>query len=394
MRHAMTLTLALAVLFALGMASPTSEMPAPEAKAAPAAGAAAPEAKPAPQRIVDLAICLDTSNSMDGLIGSAKQKLWAIVNELATAKPKPKLRVALYQYGNDNLRSLNNGWVQKVCDLTDDLDTVYEKLFALKTHGGTEYVSRVVRAATSELEWSGRGSLKIIVVAGNEAATQDKTYPLQDTCKAAVTQGIIINTIFCGNVNTGRQTGWADAARWADGQYAAIDQNTGTVVVKTPYDKKIADLGTKLNKTYVAYGAKGKAGKERQTAQDANAASVSAPAAAQRVAAKSSGLYTNAQWDLVDAVEQKKVDLAKVEAKDLPEPMRKMSVEQRTDYVKQQSAKRVEIQKQVKELDDKRQAHVKAEMAKRGLDESKSFDAALRNAVRTQAEKAGMTFEK
>ena len=65
---------------------------------------------PPRQRRIDLAICLDTSNSMDGLIASAKQKLWAVVSELATAKPRPTLRVALYQYGNNSLNG-ENGWV-------------------------------------------------------------------------------------------------------------------------------------------------------------------------------------------------------------------------------------------------------------------------------------------
>ncbi len=38
---------------------------------------------------IDLAICLDTSGSMDGLIESAKQRLWALVNDLAKAEPAP-----------------------------------------------------------------------------------------------------------------------------------------------------------------------------------------------------------------------------------------------------------------------------------------------------------------
>ena len=33
-----------------------------------------------------LALLLDTSNSMDGLIDQAKSQLWKIVNELAAAK--------------------------------------------------------------------------------------------------------------------------------------------------------------------------------------------------------------------------------------------------------------------------------------------------------------------
>ncbi|MHC4716073.1 MAG: vWA domain-containing protein, partial [Planctomycetota bacterium] len=226
-----------------------------------------------PGRPVDLAICLDTSGSMRGLIESAKQKLWAVVNELATAKPRPVLRVGLYHYGNSGLDS-RTGWVLKLCDLTDDLDTVYSKLFALRTSGGTEYVARVVRAATNELDWNAdKGTLRIIFVAGNEAATQDGKYKLRDICAAAAGKGIIVNTIFCGPDARGRSTGWADAARWADGQYASIDQNRGTLVVNTPYDKELSELGVRLNATYIGYGKGGAAGLANQAKQDANARS-------------------------------------------------------------------------------------------------------------------------
>ena len=54
---------------------------------------------------VQLALLLDTSNSMDGLIDQAKTQLWKIVGEFAKTKlagKSPKLEVALYEYGNDN----------------------------------------------------------------------------------------------------------------------------------------------------------------------------------------------------------------------------------------------------------------------------------------------------
>ena len=57
--------------------------------------------KPAARPVVELAICLDISGSMDGLIDSAKARLWSIVNDLATAKPIPEVRVALLSYGCD-----------------------------------------------------------------------------------------------------------------------------------------------------------------------------------------------------------------------------------------------------------------------------------------------------
>lgn len=343
---------------------------------------------------VDVAICLDTSGSMDGLIESAKQKLWAIVNELATAKPRPRLRVALYHYGNDGLNS-ETGWVKRLCPLTDDLDLVYEKLFELKTNGGTEYVARVVRAATMDLSWSTqKGAMKMIVVAGNEAATQDaKTYKLADICKQTISKGIVVNTIFCGAEREGRNSGWADAAHWADGQYAAIDQNKGTVVIVTPHDKKLAELSTELNKTYVGYGAKGKSGKMRQVAQDANANKLSPSSSSQRASAKASGLYSNAGWDLVDAERDGKVDLGKIPATQLPKEMQKMNVAERKKYVETMQTRRSGVQKQIKDLAKKQAAYQKKEMEKRGLDESNSFDANLRKAIRVQGKKSGMTFE-
>ena len=350
----------------------------------------APEAT----RPIDLAICLDTSNSMDGLIGSAKQKLWAAVNELATARPRPALRVALYQYGNNSLDK-EVGCVQQVCELTDDLDTVYGKLFALTTNGGTEYVARVVRSATQELKWSkDKNALRMIFVAGNEPATQDGKYKLETICAASAAKGIIINTIFCGDEATGRTTGWADAARWADGRYAAIDQDGGTVVINTPYDKRLVELSAELNKTYVAYGRRGGAGKGNQSAQDANARKLGSAAAAQRAASKSTTMYTNSSWDIVDAANNGKVDVDKLKDEELPEEMKKMTPEQRKEYVAKKTAERAKVQKEIKDLSAKRDAHVKKEMEKKGLDDKHSFDAALRTAVREQAKSKDFKFEK
>ena len=356
-------------------------MPEPAGDSPP--GATVKPAPPEP-RHVDLAVCLDTSNSMDGLIDSAKQKLWAVVNELATAKPRPVLRVALYQYGNDRLER-ENGWVQRVCDLTDDLDAVYGKLFALTTQGGTEYVARVMQAAAEELRWSAdKNALKMIVIAGNEPATQDDKFKLEDACKATAGKGIIVHTIFCGSDQEGRSTGWADAARWADGQYAAIDQDRGTVAVATPYDAGLAALNGELNKTYVAFGGEGRAGAANQAAQDANASKSGPAAAADRAIAKAGGLYQNARWDLVDAVKNGLADPAKLDKDRLPPEMQKMAPAERKAYVERQAATRAEVQKQIQDLSAERDKYVKEEMARKGLGEDKAFDAVLRAAVRAK----------
>ncbi|MCP4378977.1 MAG: VWA domain-containing protein [bacterium] len=268
-------------------------------------------------------------------------------------------------------------------------------MFKLTTNGGSEYVARVMNAATKDLKWDkSKGTLRMIFVAGNEPATQDPVHKLRDTCKAAATAGIIVNTIHCGSEEVGRKSGWSDAAAWADGQYAAIDHDRGTVVISTPHDKKLSELSGKLNDTYIGYGTAGKMGKARQKKQDANAGSLNPAASAQRASAKSSGLYTNAVWDLVDASKEKDFDIAKIKNDDLPEKMRKMTDAEKKAHIAKQAAKRAEIQKEIKTLTAKRDVHVKAEMEKKGLDEKASFDAALRKMVRTQAEKKDFKFEK
>jgi len=124
---------------------------------------------------IQLAILLDTSNSMDGLIGQAKAQLWNVVNELARTKRHgvhPTLEVALFQYGNDGL-SEQSGYIEMVSDLTTDLDRISEKLFQLTTDGGYEYCGQVIDRAVSKLSWSSSNDvLKVIYIAGNEPFTQ------------------------------------------------------------------------------------------------------------------------------------------------------------------------------------------------------------------------------
>src|SRR4051812_13728690 len=153
------------------------------------AGPVPAEDKPAP--VVDVVLCLDVSGSMNALIDSAKAKLWDIVNDLGTVKPTPRLRVGLYSYGHSTY-DRNKGWVRKEVDLTDDLDSVYQKLNALRIHGGTEYVARVCRDAVVEQKWSAdKKALRMIFVCGNEPADQDKEVTLDSVAKLAVEKDII-----------------------------------------------------------------------------------------------------------------------------------------------------------------------------------------------------------
>ena len=357
-----------------------------------AAASFAQDAAPEPERHIDLAICLDTSGSMTGLINSARQKLWDIVNELALAQPTPVFRVALLTYGSPDYPS-EDGWVVEQVGLTDDLDTVYQKLFALHTRGGTEYVGRVVHRAATSLQWSGgRDALKIIFVAGNESADQDKTVRYTHACKGAISKGIIVNSIYCGGADDGIASGWREVAALADGQFACIDQNGGTVAIATPFDKQLAELSAELNKTYVAYGHFAHEGITNQVAQDANASKMSGAAAASRAVAKANAFYNNDRWDLVDASRRKDFDLTQIKADDLPEGMRQMSLEQRKAHLEQMAEQRVQVQKQINDINAKRLAHIDEQLKKMANKGDSTFDLAVRKALRTQAARRNFTF--
>src|SRR5581483_3726320 len=356
---------------------------------APLTATAAPPAAEKPKTI-DLVICLDVSNSMDGLIDSAKLKLWDIVNELARVKPTPNLRVGLYSYGHTSYPR-EKGWVRKDLDLTTDLDEVYAKLTALTTRGGEEYVARVTQAALTEQKWAdGEGALKLIFVCGNEPVDQDKQVHLTDVAAQARKQGVLVNTIYCGPANHPEVPGWREFATKAGGSYANIDQDRAkrdlAANIKTPFDGELLKLGEKLNGTYVAYGKGGRDGAEKQAAQD-RAAGAAAPAAAvARAETKANALYRNSTWDLVDRLkEDPKFDVTKLKDEELCEEMRKLKPEERVAYLKKKADERAAVQKQINELSARRAKFVEEERKKQPKTEGeKALDEALKGIIREQ----------
>jgi hypothetical protein len=96
----------------------------------------------------------------------------------------------------------------------------------------------------------------------------------------------------------------------------------------------------------------------------------------------------------VDAQRNNKdFDIKKVEEAQLPEEMKKMTPDQRKAYVEQKGKERDEIAKKIQELSGKRDAYVKEEVTKKGLDTNKAFDHAVRRSLSEQAAKNGFKFE-
>lgn len=348
------------------------------------------------QPVIQLAILLDTSNSMDGLIDQAKSQLWKIVNEFIAVKrdgQRPLLQVALFEYGNDGLDAKENH-IRLVLPLTDDLDKVSQQLFALKTNGGQEYCGAVIKAAIDRLEWStSNADLKVVYIAGNEAFNQG-SIDFRESCKSAITKGIQVNTIFCGPTAEGVSTFWKDGAVLADGSFISIDSNAKVADVPAPQDKELAELGVKLNDTYVAYGKKAEEGKLNQIAQDANSAALAPSVAAQRAVSKGSANYRNGAWCLVDSVFQDNVKIEDVKDEELPENMKKMTMAQRKEYLETKKKEREELQKKIGSLSAERAKFVDAEQKKIAEKSGvETLDTAVIKTVRKQAEAKNYKFE-
>lgn len=344
--------------------------------------------------LIQLAVLLDTSNSMDGLIDQAKSQLWSIVNEFATAERdgrRPELQVALYEYGKSSLPA-GEGHIRMIAPLTTDLDRISEELFALKTNGGNEYCGWVISDAVRDLKWSdGDNDYRAIFIAGNEPFTQGKVN-YRTACQAAARKGIVVNTIHCGEHQTGISGCWKDGALLAGGSYMHIDHNSKPIEIAAPQDKELVELGKKLNDTYIAFGKDGEDAAERQKKQDDNSASVSTASAAERTVTKASKNYRNEGWDLIDAVKHGKVELEDIEKEELPEEMQEMSLKERKDYIEQNLQSRARIQKRIQELNGRREAYIAEQVKERPADAAPTLDQAVVETARQQAEARNFKF--
>ncbi len=344
---------------------------------------------------IQVALLLDTSSSMDGLINQAKTQLWSVVNRFATAKRDGKratLEIALYQYGNDGL-SAESGYIQQVVPLTTDLDRVSEALFKLRTNGGEEYCGKVISRAAQDLAWSTAAKdLKLIYIAGNEPFTQGPV-DYRVAVKSAAERGISVNTIFCGNESEGVATHWKDGAVLADGSYLSINQNAAIAEVIAPQDQQIAQLGQALNKTYVGYGAMAPAAVARQSAQDTNAAVASPSVAATRAVSKASVAYDNSGWDLVDAAKKGKVKVADMKDSELSDELKAVKPAERQAFIDAKADERAEIQRKINALNAERTKFVAAEQKRRATqNQTESLDSAMVRSAEAQAAKSSFSF--
>lgn len=354
----------------------------------------------APQKPkVEVVFVLDTTGSMSGLIAAAKQKIWAIANTLASARPAPDIRMGLVGY-----RDRGDAYVTQLTDLNDDLDAIYARLMAFQAGGGgdtPESVNQALHEAVTKIAWSkGAKTYRVIFLVGDCPPhmdyKDDVKYPV--TCKAAAEAGIVINSIQCGN-SGGTTPIWKDIADRAEGRFFKVEQSGGAVVTGTPFDGELAELGGALAATRVHYGTAAEQAALRKRAKAADETAAAAPTAARAsrgvFMSKAAGEKTlSGGKDLVADATKGEVKLDELKEEELPEVMRDMKPEQRQKYLAERSARRTALQAEINALAAKRQQYIKAKVEEANKAGGKqSLDAAIYDSIRKQAAKCGITYE-
>ncbi|MBX3460069.1 MAG: VWA domain-containing protein [Planctomycetes bacterium] len=349
-----------------------------------------PAEKPkAPPPKIQLAILLDTSGSMDGLIDQARTQIWKLVNEFAFVKQggvTPEFELALYEYGKSSIPA-EEGYLRQLVGFSTDLDKVSEELFKLTTNGGSEHCGQVIKAAVEGLAWSKvESDYKAIFIAGNEPFTQGPV-DYREACKLAISKGIIVNTLHCGSYDEGVQGKWLEGAQLADGSYMSIDHNTKVAHIEAPQDKEIIEMGEKINGTYIRYGKDGNEGAQRQEAQDKNADDAGQGANVNRALAKGKEQYRNSAWDAIDAIDEGRVKIEDMKKEDLPEELRKMTTEELKEHIDKKRTERKELREKLAELEKARNKYVAEKRREMAANGDTGIDEAMIKAIREQAGK-------
>ena len=354
--------------------------------------------------LIQVALLLDTSGSMKGLIDQAKCQLWNVISDLEKANKSSqpiRLQIALYQFGiaKDAGGSEENGFLEKVVGFTDNLDHLSSKLFSLHAgNGGNEYYGEVIKSALDHLTWSTDPKVyKVAFVAGNETFHQGKV-SFSELTEHIKDKSITVNTIYCGpEKKKGDFDGWKTAASSVKGLFRQIDHNHHLPEIETPYDKPMRELNAKLNDTFVWFGDGSHHAASNQHKQDANALELSDHAFAARMSAKIGHLYHHVHHDLIDAIRHGKVDPSKMAVEQMPSLLASLDAEARMKLISDKTNERQIIRRKMADLISKRHRFLETKMSESHdlkFDSEKVLGSALSKAIRKQAKSKGYSFSR
>ncbi len=346
---------------------------------------------------VEVVFVLDTTGSMGGLIEAAKEKIWSIASNMASAQPAPEIKIGLVAY-----RDRGDAYVTRVIDLSTDLDSMYASLIEFQAQGGgdgPESVNQALYDAVNQISWSqDQNTYKVVFLVGDAPPHMDYQDEVQypQTLKVAQNRGIVVNTIQCGQSGSTTKE-WQRIAQVAGGDYFQVEQGGSAVAISTPYDRKLAELSAKLDDTRLYYGDAEEKAKQQRKLEATNKlheeASIESRARRATFNASASGAENLlGENELVDDVASGRVDLDAIDAAKLPEPMQAMAPVARQKMIEETAEKRDELKKQIQQLSEQRSVFLKEKVEETDVAKD-SLDMKIYGAVREQARSKGLSYE-
>jgi len=346
---------------------------------------------------IEVVFVLDTTGSMSGLIAAAKEKIWSIASTMASAQTAPDIKMGLVAY-----RDRGDAYITQTIPLSGDLDSMYARLMDFQADGGgdgPESVNQALHDAVNKITWSQNpNTYKVIFLVGDAPPhmdyQDDVKYPV--TVALAKQKGIIVNAIQCGQ-DSSATADWQQVASLGQGSYFQVEQSGNAVAIATPYDNKLADLSSKLDKTRLFYGndeekakqasklaATEKLHRESSTESQARRATFNASASG-----KANFLGEN---ELIDAVSSGRVKLSSLPKKSLPESLQAMPPAVQEEFVGKTKKERSALESEIKKLSEQRNDYLRQKVVAEG-GKKDSLDAKLFGAIRKQANDKGLVYE-
>jgi hypothetical protein len=338
---------------------------------------------------MEVCFVLDTTGSMSGLIKGAKQKIWAIANEIINLEPKPNIKFCLIGY-----RDRKDAYITKVTDLTYDIDEIYKSLLAFKAHGGgdmPESVNQALYESVNDISWStdNEKTIKVSYLVGDSPPHMDYQNEVQypQTTVLAKKKDIVINTIQCGN-NSQTTPVWKEIAKNTGGKYSKIAQSGNVKIIKTPMDQDFVALNIKLGQTLLPYGdeTKRKAVRKKQSRSESLADTV----IADRLTFNNRlNKIIQTKGDLIDDIESGIVTLEALMEEQLPELLRNKTLEEKQNLVNTLSKERKEYKRIISNLIVERKKYIEKKTKGSGV----SFDKEVIDSIKIIAKKKGLVLE-
>ncbi|MCP5448884.1 MAG: VWA domain-containing protein [Chromatiaceae bacterium] len=346
---------------------------------------------------VDVVFVLDTTGSMGGMIEAAKEKIWSIASNMASAQPAPEIRIGLVAF-----RDRGDAYVTQLRDLSSDMDSMYATLMDYQADGGgdgPESVNKALDDALNQISWSQeQDTYKVIFLVGDAPPHMD--YPNErqfpEIMAEAKARQIVVNTVQCGQDSSARKS-WMTIAQLGAGEYFQVDQAGSALALATPFDEKIAALSKKLDDTRLYYGTEKQ--KEKQQLKLAAAEKLHAGSTVESLArraeynlSKSGETNFLGENELVDDIASGRIELDSIERKSLPAAMQALAPAEQQRLIEEKAEQRKMLRQEIEALSRDRSDYLDQKVNALGSSKD-SLDYKIQSAVKAQAAKKGLDYD-